>query len=179
MQDNPLAYLIEVKTAFKSHADSVDKVLCKSDGSVTQSDAALRELAKVFYAPFKTHTAKYGDREKQLLLAELSAGSTTSKDIIDELRNVSTSVPKLVGLFKEASRRCCDLTEGCAFPSLIAALETCLKSYVERYWVLMKRLDKRKSAAHSWNIFQQSLSLNQTSGELILQLEQLDITYVH
>ena len=38
------------------------------------------------------------------------------------------------------------------------------------------RLDKRKGASNSWLILQQSLSLNQASGDLLLQLEQLDIT---
>ena len=37
---------------------------------------------------------------------------------------------------------------------------------------------RRKTAAHSWNIFQQSLTLNQAIGELLLQLEELDITCV-
>ena len=39
----------------------------------------------------------------------------------------------------------------------------------------MKRLEKRKTAAHSWNILQQSLTLNQTCGDLLLQFEQMDI----
>ena len=37
---------------------------------------------------------------------------------------------------------------------------------------------RRKSSAHSWNIFQQSLTLNQAAGDLLLQLEDIDIMYV-
>ena len=33
-----------------------------------------------------------------------------------------------------------------------------------------------KSAAHSWNILQQSLALNQSCGDLLLNLEELDIS---
>jgi hypothetical protein len=40
----------------------------------------------------------------------------------------------------------------------------------------MKRLDKRKSASHSWIILGQSLTLNQASGDLLLRLEDLDVT---
>ncbi len=36
-------------------------------------------------------------------------------------------------------------------------------------------MEKRKTAAHSWNILQQSLTLNQTCGDLLLHLEQMDI----
>ena len=51
----------------------------------------------------------------------------------------------------------------------------CLTKYLERFAHLMKRLEKRKTAAHSWNILQQSLTLNQTCGDLLLQFEQMDI----
>jgi hypothetical protein len=187
-----------LKKCFNAHADSIDKLLVQGgNGGLTQCDASLRELAKVFFAPFRSHVAKYGEREQKLLLADITSGTATSKDILDELRNVSVSVNKLVASFKDASKRCCDMTEGayatcqhlqsyfhlnfnilsgCAYPALISGLETCLSSYVGRYTTLMRRLDKRKSSAHSWNIFQQSLTLNQTAGELILQLEQLDIS---
>jgi hypothetical protein len=35
-----------------------------------------------------------------------------SKDIIDELKNIGSSVAKLMACFEAASKRCCDLTEG-------------------------------------------------------------------
>lgn len=66
---------------------------------------------------------------------------------------------------------------GCAYPSLIPALESYLSTFLERFSALMRRLDKRKGAkANSWSILQQSLALNQTMGDVLLQLEQLDIT---
>ena len=34
------------------------------------------------------------------------------QDILDELRNVSLSVPKFAAVIAEASKRCCELTEG-------------------------------------------------------------------
>lgn len=81
---------------------------------VGQSDANLRELAMVLFSPFKAHVAKYGSYESNLLAAELTGANATpvSKDIIDELRNVALSVQRLVAVFQEASKRCCDLTEG-------------------------------------------------------------------
>lgn len=55
---------------------------------------------------------------------------------------------------------------GCAYPQLKACMEQCLSTYLERYTALMRRLDKRKAAANSWNILQQSLTLNQARNLL-------------
>ena len=86
--------------------------------------------------------ARYGELEREILIGEIVIGPVSSKDILDELRSLSQSVPKLVNSFKEASKRCCQLTEGCAYPFLIEAYEACLKEYIERYSALMKRLDR-------------------------------------
>ena len=65
---------------------------------------------------------------------------------------------------------------GCFFDNVEFYLfPECLTKYLERFAHLMKRLEKRKTAAHSWNILQQSLTLNQTCGDLLLQFEQMDI----
>ena len=79
--------------------------------------------------------------------------------------------------FKKCSEQCLLLTEGCTFSLMVNAFEECLVQYLERFINLMKRLEKRKSAAHSWNILQQSLTLNQSCGDLLLNLEELDISY--
>ena len=77
-----------------------------------QGDANLRELARSLYSPFKPYVSKYGEYESALLLQDLVNNTQTSKDLIDELRNVSQSVNKVVTSFGNASKRCCDLTEG-------------------------------------------------------------------
>ena len=50
--------------------------------------------------------------ERNRLQQEISDISNSSKDIIDELKNVAASVTKVVAGFENASKRCCDLTEG-------------------------------------------------------------------
>ena len=135
----------------------------------------MREFAKNLYSPIKVYLPKYESWEINKLSSEVKQNTNTSKDILDELRLISMSVPKLIASLNSASERCLKLTEGCAFPQLINAYEDCLTIYLERFSNLMKRLEKRKTVAHSWNILQQSLTLNQTCGDLILQLEQMDI----
>ena len=72
----------------------------------------LRELGKALFQPFRTHVKEYGKYQSNILLSELVSNAQPSKDLIDELRNISISVPKLVQSFAEASKQCCDLTEG-------------------------------------------------------------------
>eukprot|EP00095_Tigriopus_kingsejongensis_P003579 maker-scaffold140_size315649-snap-gene-2.23 protein:Tk03579 transcript:maker-scaffold140_size315649-snap-gene-2.23-mRNA-1 annotation:"conserved oligomeric golgi complex subunit 7" len=170
-QDDILGYLIQVKQSIKNHCSFLEDVLDQD-----HNDSSCRELAKLLYQPFKLHTAKYGQYETNKLQQAVESITHTSKDIIDELRNVGASVSKFIEAFGEASTRCCELTEGCGFPSLVSTLEDCLGTYLDRFTNLMRRLDKRKSASHSWGIFQNSLTLNQAVGDLLLSLEQLDIT---
>jgi hypothetical protein len=170
-QAEPLSFLVRLKALVNSHAETMSGLLCTS---ANQSRGEVRELARTLFAPFRSYVAAYGQMESSQLLSELVSTTVTSKDIIDELRNISLSVSKMVLMFSSAAKRCCTLTEACAFPALLAAFEDCLASYCERYTTLMRRLDKRKAAGSS-SILQQSLSLNQRAGEFLLQLEQLDI----
>jgi len=57
---------------------------------------------------------------------------------------------------------------GCSYPGLLSAMEDCLTNhYVERFRGLMRRLEKRKTASHSWTILQQAISLNQVKIEKV------------
>ena len=71
--------------------------------SDSKSQTRMRELSKVVYTPLKPPLEKYQTMESLKLLSELS--ESTSKDIIDELRLISMSVPKLIASFEEASDR--------------------------------------------------------------------------
>ena len=101
----------------------------------------LRELSKVVYSPMKPMLEKYADTEKNKLLADLEASTSAKKDILDELRQISMSVPKLSLSLNQASDRCFQLTEGCLFPTLIhSSFEEYLSKYLERFSNLMQRL---------------------------------------
>ncbi len=102
-----------------------------------------------------TFFPRYEGMESTRLSEEMEAFTSTSKDILDELRNIASSVPKLMSSFTAASNRCCRLSEGCVYPGLLEAFKDCLGKYLERFGNLMRRLEKRKAAAHSWNILQQ------------------------
>ena len=53
-----LSYLIELKKTFNAHSNNVDKILMRGRPEPAQSDASLRELAKIFFSPFKSHVQR-------------------------------------------------------------------------------------------------------------------------
>ena len=176
-----LIFLTTLKKLFNLHAQDIDKLILPPDensSSNARLNARLREFARLLYQCFKPSISKYVDMEKSVLAMEIKlSGIQPSKDIVDELRNVSGSVPKLLEILKIAAKRCLELTEGCTYPLLVQSVfPHVVDLYSERYRTLMKRLDKRKSASHSWIILGQSLTLNQACGELLLRLEELDVT---
>ena len=177
-----LNLLAELKREFNIHVRKVDELINPCVAADLTSDgrlnARLRDFARLIYQCFKPYIMKYPDLEKSVLSTEIKTSTPqTSKDIVDELRNVSGSVAKLIEILRAAAKRCFSITEGCSYPSLVQSVfPEIVELYSERYRTLMKRLDKRKSASHSWIILGQSLTLNQASGDLLLRLEDLDVT---
>ena len=67
----------------------------------------MREICKLLYAPLKTHVAKYPGLEGKILVEEMNLlNQDTSKDIVDELRNVGGSLSKAISLLETASQVC-------------------------------------------------------------------------
>ena len=59
-QNDPLSYLVELKIVFNTHACNIEKTLTRArggggGGGASQNDSSLRELAKIFFSPFKSH----------------------------------------------------------------------------------------------------------------------------
>jgi len=73
-----------------------------------------RELAKSLHSPFAAAAVDYGRYEAARTRKALSTSvlAHPSKDMLDELRNLTSGIQKIVMSFKEASKRCCALTEG-------------------------------------------------------------------
>ena len=123
-QTDPLDYLIEVKQIFNEFLAHLDGLLLLPNYNEKRNHTRMRELAKNTYLPFKSHLTKYEVMETAKLMSDLKIqNTTTSKDILDELRLISMSVPKLVESFTSASKRCLALSEGVAVQSLINAYE--------------------------------------------------------
>ena len=137
----------------------------------------LTELGKVLFKPFVTHVANYEELEAKRIIKEVSSWASEKKDTIDEIHNLANSVGRFCGLVEDASVRCLDLTKGVGYPFLIGAVARGLDSHLDRYRRLMRRLEKRKVVVDDdWSVLQHCLSANQATGDLMLHLEQLEVT---
>jgi len=77
-------------------------------------------LARALHSPFSIVTVgRFGQLQSARLRRELAqtALAQPGKDMLDELRALSSAVVKLNSSYCSASKRCCDLTEGSNFDS--------------------------------------------------------------
>ena len=101
-QSDQLAYLVHVKEAFNDTLTHLDTVMFVAN-SDTKSQARMRELSKVIYAPLKPVLDKqYQTMESMKLLSELS-DSTSKGQLISEENLVSSNLPKSESIFLRIS----------------------------------------------------------------------------
>jgi len=166
-----LVLLVEARAAADTFLAGLAEVL---EGA---SEGNLVELGKAVYKPFRAPVARYGDMEGRALQGEVGGWSTSGKDTIEEVHSLVSCVARLAQVVEAAATRCSTLTSGCGFPGLAAAVARGLDSHLDRYRRIMRRLEKRKVVADDdWSVLQHCLSANQATGDLLLQLEALDVT---
>ena len=166
-----LGLLLTIKT-------STDKFLASVETFVAGAgDQKLRELGKAVYRPFLGQIGRYEDLEVAVMTGAVQSWVVEKKDTIDELHSLTGSVSKLAGLVEAATQRCLALTAGTAFPALSRAVARSLDTHLDRYRKLTRRLEKKKVIVDDdWSVLQHCLTANQITGELLLMLEQLEVS---
>jgi len=169
-----LDLLVEVKTSTDAFATSLTDLLAGA------SEQDMKEVGKALYKPFKAPVSRYGDLEAKTLISEVASWSTGGKDTIEEIHSLVSCVARIGASVESASKRCTALTQGCAFPGLASAVARALDSHLDRYRRIMRRLEKRKVVVDDdWSVLQHCLSANQATGDLLLQVESLDLSLCH
>ncbi|XP_023342815.1 conserved oligomeric Golgi complex subunit 7 [Eurytemora carolleeae] len=170
LQNNVLTFLIDLR-------DRTDRFVADLRPMLQGcTEVNLRDLAKVVFAPYKPYVERYGELESQLMLAEMAGWTSGSKDTIEEIHSLTSSVSKLVSLGREAGSRCSSLTKGTGFPGLSLAIRSVLDKHMDRYRKLMKRLERRRTVVDDdWSVLQHCLAAIQTTGDLMLEMEELDM----
>ena len=162
---------LELKTATDNFVSGLAEVL---EGS---GESKLLEVGLAVYRPFRGAVERYGEMEGKWLQGELASWSTSGKDTIDEIHSLGSCVSRLGAAVEGASRRCRGLTVGCGYPGLAGAVARGLDTHLDRYRRIMRRLEKRKVVVDDdWSVLQHCLSANQATGDLLLQMEQLDVS---
>ena len=166
-----LALLISLKARTDKFLAGIESVVAGA------GDQKLRELGRAVYKPFLSQVAKYEELEVKRMGAEVASWVVERKDTIDELHSLGSCVAKFSATVEAAAGRCVSLTRGAAFPGLVGAVCRVLDTHLDRYRKLVRRLDKKKVIVdEDWSVLQHCLTANTCTGELLLMLEQLEVS---
>ncbi|XP_065340265.1 conserved oligomeric Golgi complex subunit 7 isoform X1 [Cloeon dipterum] len=127
-------------------------------------------LAQAVNAPWVIGVQRYGELEKPRLLAVIS--QTESLTLEDRVQMFGQT--KVIDLTSAAVSRCMKLTDGCGAAGLLLAIEAFTEKYISIQIQTLEELLKEKSENEDWTLFKMCLSMLQSSGELMVQLEELD-----
>ncbi|XP_059485795.1 conserved oligomeric Golgi complex subunit 7 [Neocloeon triangulifer] len=130
-------------------------------------------LAQATNAPWVIAVQRYGELEKPRLLSTLSQPEA----LADRVQIFNQT--KVLDLLSPAVTRCMKLTEGCGAAGLLEAIEVFVEKYISLQSQVLQDLLKEKSDREDWTLFQMCLNMLQSSGELMVQLEELDNLLSH
>jgi len=166
-----LQLLLEFRNKTEKFLFNIESVVKEAE------EVKQREMGKAVYKPFVEYISKYEELETKAMTAEISGWAIEKKDTIDEIHSLTTCVNKITQMVESANNRCVRLTKGVGYPALASAFARALDSHLDRYRRLMRRLEKRKVVVDDdWSVLQHCLSANQATGDLMLQLEHLEVT---
>jgi len=170
LESNTINFLIDIKAKTDRFVEDIRAFL---EGNTEKN---LRDLGKIAFLHYKPYIQSYGELESQALITEVSSWTAGGKDTIEEIHSLSSAVCKQIDLYKEAAQRCTSLTKGVGFVGLSLAIKSALDKHLDRYRKLMRRLEKRRTVVDDdWSVLQHCLAAIQTTGDLIMQLEELDM----
>ncbi|KAG5873515.1 hypothetical protein JTB14_026601 [Gonioctena quinquepunctata] len=137
------------------------------------------KLQKFIFSHLVMYINKYASYEQTNLMKQLSSLNCMKEELPETIQALGLSIPSVIDLCRQAKKRCQEITENCGYCGLLVALRSFLLGYADFYRVALRQIDRSKKSEDDWNIFQLSMSLLQNTGEVILQLQQLekDLTF--
>lgn len=117
---------------------------------------------------------KYAGYEQAVLMKSLSSINYVKEELSDTIQALGLSIPSVVDSVREAKKRCREITEDCGYCGLLIALRAFLLGYANFYVTTLRQLDKQRKSEEDWNTFQLCLSLLQNTGEVLLNLQEIE-----
>lgn len=180
-----LLYLIDLKQTVDRFAKSLEVAIQSISPDQLKSDN-VATLAQSLYASYRPFIDEYSILEENLLLSNLCSLSVISEEVMDAVHHLGDSVSKVLYLCQEAENRCQQLTHGCGYPGLIIAIKMLYRQYAEQHRMVLnelksikKRQDQSKIDDNDWTLFQHSLHVLQITGEVLLQLDNLESSLIN
>lgn len=181
----PLLYLIDLKQTVDRFAKSLEVAIQSISPDQLKSDN-VATLAQSLYASYRPFIDEYSILEENLLLSNLCSLSVISEEVMDAVHHLGDSVSKVLYLCQEAENRCQQLTHGCGYPGLVIAIKMLYRQYAEQHRMVLnelksikKRQDQSKIDDNDWTLFQHSLHVLQITGEVLLQLDNLESSLIN
>ncbi|XP_033122594.1 conserved oligomeric Golgi complex subunit 7-like [Anneissia japonica] len=183
LEEDTLLNLIELKKTTDRFAKNMDSAItsAKKDSSL---GLEVFELVRAIYSPYLPYLLRYGAMEEEHLCQELSCLQLEKRDLIDCAQLLSNSVTSIFKLTNDAVDRCMVLTNGYDSLGLIQALKCLFSRYCNSFNAAISNLQADVEAASSnskelgedWTRFQHALKIIQTCGELLLGMEEFELT---
>lgn len=120
------------------------------------------------------YVAKYAAYEQANLMQQLSNIKCLKEELPDTIQALGLSIPSVIDAAREAKKRCKEITENCGYCGLLIALRAFFLGYADQYKVALRQIERSRGSEEDWNLFQLCLSLLQNTGEVLLNLQQLE-----
>ncbi|XP_017882921.2 conserved oligomeric Golgi complex subunit 7-like, partial [Ceratina calcarata] len=172
-----LSLLLELKQITRHFAVNLQGAIETSSHGKLQNQKLL-SLAQAIYAPYVPHVTKYNIYETAQLESQLQSMKSTHDDLSDTINVLSLSISRIMEYANEANKRCKLFTEGCGYPGLLKSLSSYFNKCLEKYQAAIWQLERKKVKHEDWNLFQMCLTLMQTIGDLLGQIQQFEKSLV-
>ncbi|XP_046623336.1 conserved oligomeric Golgi complex subunit 7 [Neodiprion virginianus] len=172
--DIHLATLILLKENAREFAVNLNGAIETSSQGKVLNQNSLFLLAEAIFAPYVSYIGKYSVYETAKLSHELQALDCIHDDLSDTINSLSLSMSRAIDNAHSANGRCKIFTAGCGYPGLLNALDAYFSQYLDTYKIGIRQLERRKIKQEDWNLFQMCLTLLQSIGELLGQIEQFE-----
>ncbi|KAH0950272.1 hypothetical protein HN011_010098 [Eciton burchellii] len=172
-----LSILLELKQMTRHFAVNLNGAIETSQRGKSHNEKLL-SLAKATYAPYVPYVAKYSTFETAQLSQQLQFLDRSHDDLSDTINSLSLSISRIIGYANEANKRCKLFTEGCGYPGLLHSLNIFFDRYLDKYQQGLRQLERKKVKHEDWNLFQMCLTLMQTIGDLLHQVQQFEKSLV-
>ena len=168
-----LSLLLELKQITRHFVVNLQGVIESSSHGKLQNSKLL-SLAQAIYSPYVPYVVKYHVYETAQLEHQLQSIDCTQDDLSDTISTLSLSISRVMEYANEANKRCKLFTDGCGYPGLLKSLNTYFNKYLEKYQATIRQLERKKVKHEDWNLFQMCLTLMQTIGDLLGQVQQFE-----
>lgn len=172
-----LSLLLELKQITRHFAVNLQGAIETSSHGKLQNQKLL-SLAQAIYAPYVPYVTKYNFYETAQLESQLQSIKSTQDDLSDTINALSLSISRIMEYANEANKRCKLFTDGCGYPGLLKSLTSYFNKCLEKYQAAVWQLERKKVKHEDWNLFQMCLTLMQTIGDLLGQIQQFEKSLV-